>query len=76
MDNVSIQEMRFEFGKIKAGLDRGEEYVLTYRNKPLARILPIDPISSPRVDPALSFGDTAEDLKPMTNREMDESIYG
>lgn len=76
MDNVSIQEMRFEFGKIKAGLERGEEFVLTYRNKPLAKLLPVRQTTPPEEDPALSFGVEAENIDPMDNREIDATIYG
>jgi len=41
MATVSIQEMRFDFGKIKSALERGKELMLTYRNKPLAKMLPV-----------------------------------
>ena len=41
MTTVSIQEMRFEFAKVKRALERGEELLLTFRNRPLARLSPV-----------------------------------
>ncbi|MGF1678178.1 MAG: type II toxin-antitoxin system Phd/YefM family antitoxin [Candidatus Methylacidiphilales bacterium] len=76
MDNVSIQEMRFEFGKIKAGLKNGRTYVLTYRNKPLATLIPIQDSKVKEDDSALAFGIEAVDIEPMTNQDMDKAIYG
>ena len=74
MVTVSIQEMRFDFAKVKSGLERGEEFMLTYRNRPLAKLLPVVEMVSP--DPALSFGAPPEDLEPMSNAEIDRAIYG
>jgi antitoxin (DNA-binding transcriptional repressor) of toxin-antitoxin stability system len=77
MTTVSIQEMRFEFSKVKRALERGEELLLTFRNRPLARLSPVAP-RRPKLasDPALHFGDQAEDLPVLTNEEMDAAIYG
>ena len=72
---VSIQEIRFEFGKVKSALQRGEELTLTYRNKPLARLVPIGQGEVLDTDPALVFGTVPEDLEPMTNEEIDRAIY-
>ena len=68
--------MRFEFAKIKSGLERGEEFMLTYRNRPLARLLPVAEKAPAGPDPALSFGAPPEDLEPMSNAEIDRAIYG
>ena len=77
MTTVSIQEMRFEFAKVKRALERGEELLLTFRNRPLARL---SPVASQRPkagdDPALHFGDQAEDLPALTNTEIDSVLYG
>ena len=77
MTTVSVQEMRFEFAKVKRALERGEELLLTFRNRPLARLTPV---AGPRPpaggDPALHFGDEAEDLPALTNPEIDSILYG
>jgi len=77
MTTVSVQEMRFEFGKVRRALERGEELLLTFRNRPLARLSPVQPPTAlPERDPALDFGERAENLPPMTNEEIDAAIYG
>lgn len=58
MTTVSIQEVRFEFGKVRRALERGEELLLTFRNRPLARLTPVTPSREPLPsDPALSFAE-------------------
>jgi antitoxin (DNA-binding transcriptional repressor) of toxin-antitoxin stability system len=77
MTTVSIQEMRFEFGKVRRALERGEELLLTFRNRPLARLSPVEPRNIPlERDPALDFGDHAENLPKLTNEAIDAAIYG
>ena len=77
MTTVSIQEMRFEFGKVKRALERGEELLLTFRNRPLARLSPVaPPRASLKRDPALDFGKDAEDLPVISNEEIDAAAYG
>jgi len=77
MKTVSIQEMRFEFAGVRAALEAGEELVLTFRNRPLARLLPFaSPAPTTGVDPALQFADEPENLDPMSNTQMDALIYG
>jgi antitoxin (DNA-binding transcriptional repressor) of toxin-antitoxin stability system len=77
MTTISIQEMRFEFGKVRRALERGEELLLTFRNRPLARLSPVGPRHTPpEHDPALDFGDRAENLPALTNHEIDAAIYG
>lgn len=69
--------MRFEFAGVRAALEAGEELVLTFRNRPLARLLPFtSPQQAKGVDPALQFADEPEDIEPMSNPQMDALIYG
>lgn len=77
MTTVSIQEVRFEFKKVKCALERGEELLLTFRNRPLARITPVS-TSKPTLprDPALDFASNAENLPVISNQEIDTSVYG
>lgn len=59
----------------KFALERGEELVLTYRNRPLARLLPVVKREPLGTDPALAFEDVPEVLDPMSNADMDTAIY-
>lgn len=77
MTTVSVQEMRFEFAKVKQALERGEELLLTFRNRPLARLSPIAPLRPVSMrDPALDFGNDAQDLPVISNPDIDAAIYG
>jgi len=77
MTTVSIQEMRFEFAKVKRALERGEELLLTFRNRPLARLSPVAPRQTwLEHDPALDFGEQADDLPTLTNEQIDAALYG
>ncbi len=77
MTTISIQEMRFEFGKVRCALERGEELLLTFRNRPLARLSPVVPrLTSMERDPALDFAEGAENLPTLTNEAIDTAIYG
>jgi antitoxin (DNA-binding transcriptional repressor) of toxin-antitoxin stability system len=77
MTTVSIQEIRFEFAKVRRALERGEELLLTFRNRPLARLSPVAPRQTlPERDPALDFGEHADDLRTLTNEQIDAALYG
>jgi len=77
MKTVSIQEMRFEFAGVREALEAGEELILTFRNRPLARLLPFASAKSPTgIDSALQFGDEPENLEPSSNIQVDALIYG
>jgi len=41
MQTISVREMRNHLGKLDKLLDREQEIILTRRNTPLARILPV-----------------------------------
>ena len=76
MKTVSIQEMRFEFSGVRAALEAGEELVLTFRNRPLARLIPFVSAKSPTgIDSALQFGDEPEHIEPLSNNQVDALIY-
>ena len=77
MKTVSIQEMRFEFAGVREALEAGEELVLTFRNRPLARLLPFASAkSSTGTDSALHFGDEPENIELLSNGQVDALIYG
>ena len=77
MKTVSIQEMRFEFAGVRDALEAGEELILTFRNRPLARLLPFASAKPPTgIDSALQFGDETENIEPSSNKKIDALIYG
>ncbi|HEY5915150.1 MAG TPA: type II toxin-antitoxin system prevent-host-death family antitoxin [Verrucomicrobiae bacterium] len=74
---ISTHEMRFQFGRVLQAVRAGRSLTLTYRTKPLARIVPLKPQEelSPD-DPVFRLGDLAEPMGPLTNAEIDEAVYG
>jgi antitoxin (DNA-binding transcriptional repressor) of toxin-antitoxin stability system len=69
--------MRFQFGRVLRAVNAGRSLTLTYRNRPLARIVPLkqDNDFSPD-DPVFHLHELAEGIGPMTNAELDAAIYG
>ena len=75
-ESSSTHEMRFQFGRVLQAVKAGRSLTLTYRNKPLARIVPLMPDDEiPAEDPVFRLHELAEALGPLTNAEMDEAIY-
>jgi antitoxin (DNA-binding transcriptional repressor) of toxin-antitoxin stability system len=73
---VSMVELRNETEKVLKGLRAGETYSLTYRGKPLARIIPEPSTGEPvENDPLYRFHELATDVRPLTDREMDAAVY-
>ncbi len=74
---ISTHEMRFQFGRILQAVKAGRPLTLTYRNKPLARIVPLKSRAeiSPN-DSIFRLHELAEPLGPLTNSEIDAAIYG
>ena len=74
---ISTHQMRFEFSRILRAVKAGRSLTLTYRNKPLARIMPLK--NQPEValdDPIFRLHELAEPIGPLSNREIDDAIYG
>lgn len=74
---ISTDEMRFQFGIVLQAVRAGRSLTLTYRNKPLARIVPMS--VKPEVtmnDPVFRLHELAEPIGPLSNAEMDAAIYG
>ncbi|HZR16632.1 MAG TPA: hypothetical protein VFE51_04835 [Verrucomicrobiae bacterium] len=74
---ISTHEMRFEFDRILRAVKAGRSLTLTYRNKPLARIVPLHAESevSPE-DSIFRLQELAEPIGPLTNAEIDAVVYG
>jgi prevent-host-death family protein len=77
MKTVSMLDFRQDAGRIIAEVQRGQAIVLTYRGKPVLRLQPLGEPEVPPDDPfyALAGQADAEGVS-LTNREMDEAIYG
>jgi antitoxin (DNA-binding transcriptional repressor) of toxin-antitoxin stability system len=74
---ISTHQMRFEFDRVLRAVKAGRALTLTYRNRPLARIVPLrtEP-EIPEDDPIFRLHELAEPIGPLTNREIDAVIYG
>ena len=75
---ISTNELRLNFDRVLKAVKQGRSLTLTYRNKPLARIVPLKeerPLSED--DPIYRMYEFAESIAaPLTNDEMDNLIYG
>jgi prevent-host-death family protein len=75
--NISTHEMRFQFGRVLRAVKAGRSLTLTYRNKPLARIVPLKAHAETSGDDSLfRLFELAEPIGPLTNAEIDAAIYG
>jgi prevent-host-death family protein len=75
---ISTNELRLNFGRVLNALKQGRSLTLTYRNKPLARIVPLkEERFLSEDDPIYRLYELAEPIgAPLTNEEMDKLIYG
>ena len=75
--NISTHEMRFQFGRVLQAVKAGRSLTLTYRSKPLARIVPLKArVEISADDPVFRLHELAEPMGPLTNAEIDAAIYG
>jgi prevent-host-death family protein len=75
--SISTDEMRFQFGRVLQAAKAGRSLTLTYRGKPLARIVPLKPNAEISTDDSVfRLHELAEPLGPLTNAEIDAAIYG
>ncbi|NJK92741.1 MAG: hypothetical protein HC904_13505 [Blastochloris sp.] len=75
-NELSMVEFRNETGRVIKGLRQGESYSLTYRGKPLARLIPEKQAQVPSVeDPLYHFHELAIVSAPLTDSEMDALVY-
>ena len=76
-DSISTHEMRFEFSRVLRAVRAGRPLTLTYRNKPLAWIVPLPSQPLPATDdPIFRLHELAESIGPLTNAEIDRAVYG
>ena len=75
---ISTNELRLKFDRVLKAVKQGRSLTLTYRNKPLARIVPLkEEHLLQEDDPIYRMYECAEPIgAPLTNEEMDKLIYG
>jgi antitoxin (DNA-binding transcriptional repressor) of toxin-antitoxin stability system len=75
---ISINELRLEFDRVLKALKQGRTLTLTYRNKPLASIAPIEADAALRADDSIyrMYELAASIGGKVTNRDIDRLIYG
>lgn len=76
MKEVSMLDFRRDAERIIARVQKGERMILTRRGKPVARLEPIraEPLNAS--DPFYSLCELAEPSGSLTNRQIDEIVYG
>jgi len=76
-DSISTHQMRFEFERVLRAVKAGRSLTLTYRNKPLARIVPLnEELPLAEDDPIFRLDQLSEPMGPLTNAEIDRLVYG
>ena len=76
-DRISTHQMRFEFERVLKAVKAGRSLTLTYRNKPLARIVPLnDELPIAEDDPIFRLDELSEPIGPLSNAEIDRLVYG
>lgn len=78
MKKVTLRELRTKAGELVKGLEQGESYALSYRNRVVGQIRPLWQERDARgEDPVYRLGAEAEDLgEGMTAAEADSLLYG
>jgi antitoxin (DNA-binding transcriptional repressor) of toxin-antitoxin stability system len=76
-ETISTHEMRFQFERVLRAVKSGRTMTLTYRNKPLARIVPFGSEGVANgADPIFKLHECAERISPLSNKDIDAAIYG
>jgi antitoxin (DNA-binding transcriptional repressor) of toxin-antitoxin stability system len=77
VQTISTDQMRFQFDRVLRAVKAGRALTLTYRNRPLARIVPLSTKPEiPENDPIFRLHELAEPIGPLTNAQIDAAIYG
>ena len=76
MKTISMLDFRNDAERILAQVIKGERMVLTRRGKPVARLEPIAQNTPDEDDSFYSLTDLAETGKSLSNKQIDDILYG
>lgn len=78
MKTISMLELRQNALSLVKGLERGEGFALSYRNRVVGHIQPVlRDVTVGEGDPVFSLADSAEDLgESLSAAEADRLLYG
>jgi prevent-host-death family protein len=77
MKTISMLEFRQQAESVIKMVQQGQQFVLTYRGAPVARLEPIISASAPSDDPFYKIDALADDTgESLTNEEIDRDLYG
>lgn len=76
MKRVSMLEFRRDTERVLAKVRNGERLILTHRGRPVAQLEPTKGGNFDADDPFFSLCDLAEPMGTLSNREIDELVYG
>jgi prevent-host-death family protein len=76
MKKISMLDFRLHAERILAQVQRGQRMILTRRGKPVARLEPIRDERFAADDAFYSLCELAEPAGSLTNRQIDEILYG
>ena len=76
MNRISMLDFRRDAERVLAKVRNGERLILTHRGKPVARLEPVRDESFDADDPFYSLCEFAESAGSLTNRQIDEILYG
>lgn len=76
MKTISMLDFRRDAEGVLARVRNGERLVLTHRGKAVARLEPVHGDSISPDDPFYALGELAEPAGSLTDRQIDEIVYG
>jgi prevent-host-death family protein len=77
MDSVSFVEFRRDAKAIIRKVRQGKRLILTYRGKPVMRLVPIRPRTADATNPLYRIATLAvSEAAALTNEEIDQIVYG
>jgi prevent-host-death family protein len=75
---ITAHDLRFRFERVLTAVKNGATVTLTYRNRPMAKIVPLQ-TRARRIragDPIYRFHEFAEPMGTLINRQLDRILYG
>lgn len=76
MKIISMKQLRKDFNPIRKGLQRGQEYLLMYRSKPLANLVPYVEETEKKAQPQVNDAKAAQKVANQGNKDVQEKVAG